>query len=551
MRLLRGALVLVLLAVLAVAIQQTLLWLGMGGDSGDSQVRPLDNEDEEIALIEPATSIDDWGRIVTAARLIELDWPKYNPTLPALRVGLTEAFPTLTTDVPEIVFSFVDFPANQLRVRWYKISGEHDAGSWVRKLRAREHPPLAILGGGTSDRAVRLARALQKTYPDPEESSPVLLITTATADRTAKDDPLIEIYPERSFRFSFTNQKMVAALLEFAQRRKYPKEAKEWGAGNLWCNQAMEFSAPAEGISMHAISWQDERYSTDMSALFENEFPRRFPQGKFSNEGSIPSGVGGFFHPAPPEQIMVQTFLTRPTPIAPHSFLVLPTQTVRMRRFLINLRQRSEKDARNLVVLNGDGVTFHSIYRDRDVMWNVLDLPYSLVFFAHRNPIDRHAGFREKSDDRSQTPDAFPPRGTSGTHDLLLYRDVFEALLYAGYDRGRWIGDAVRLRDRLRATCWYHPPLNRIQEDPPRVCNSEVHAVDPKHRPLFDAAGNRRSRTGEHIVWLKPSFTEDRVDLRSTISVWTIDPDLEEGIWQLSHAFPAYYNQSRLEGGQP
>ena len=77
------------------------------------------------------------------------------------------------------------------------------------------------------------------------------------------------------------------------------------------------------------------------------------------------------------------------TPVTPNSFLVLPTQTVRMRRFLINLQRRSPAVARNLVVLNGDAISFDAIFRDRDVAWNILDVPYSLVFFSHRNPIDR------------------------------------------------------------------------------------------------------------------------------------------------------------------
>src|SRR6185369_1122029 len=126
---------------------------------------------------------------VAAAELVEKEWRSFNSNLPALSVATSEAFPPLTTEVPEIAFSFANNPRQSLRLRWYKISGEHDAASWIAKLQARHRPPLAIIGGATSDRAVRLARAMRDAYPDPEERSPLLLITTATAEKTAKGRP--------------------------------------------------------------------------------------------------------------------------------------------------------------------------------------------------------------------------------------------------------------------------------------------------------------------------------------------------------------------------
>jgi len=562
MRLFRWALVAILVVVLGVAIQQTLLWLGMWGSMSESQVKPLDDGDQEIALIEPATSSDDWGRLVTAAQLLEADWQRINPTLPSLKViAGKNAFPPLTTEVPEIAIALGDSPRQHLRLRWYKISGEHDAASWVQKLHARARPPLAIIGGGTSDRAVRLARALQKTYENPDQPSPLFLITTATAEKTGSGKSLIGLYPQRTFRFSFTNRKMVEALLQFVQRRQFPDDANEWGAGNLWANKFVDPQPLAGALTgairgtpfvqphiMHAVAWQDERYSLDMHDLFDKEFKKRFPLGEFSDEGTIPSGFGGFSHPAPQEQATIATILARPTPIAPNSFLVLPTQTVRMRRVLINLRQRSPQDARNLVILNGDAIGFNAIYRDRDVLWNVLDLPYSLVFFSHRNPIDRAAGFRGPFDKKSATP-VFPTQSATGTQDVLLYRDLLEAFLYAAHDSGHWLSDPIRVRERMKLTCWYHPIAKNAKDDLPRVCNPEVHPLDAEHRRLFDADGNRQSQTGEHIIWLKPSFSEDRVDLKSTISVWAIRPDRNGGVWYLpdGNAFPAFYNQ----GDQP
>lgn len=523
MRLFRWALLTVLFIILGMAIYQTMLWFGVWGDLNEPQVKTLDDGDQEIALIEPATSTDDWGRLVTAVKLLELDWAKVNPSLPPLRVNLDGAFPSLTADVSEIALSLSDAAHPRLRIRWYKITGEHDAASWIRKLQARKRAPLAMIGGATSDRAVRLAQALQAAYPNPEHPSPVFLITTATSEKTADEKPLIAEYKDRSFRFSFTNKKMVEAILKFVQQTP-----------DLWVTKT-----PDDGnVKMHAVVWDDERYSHDLAELFDSEFPTYYPAGRFIPEGTIRQAVGDFFRPAPQEQDMVGTLLAEQ--ITPHSFLVLPTQTVRMRRFLINLWQRSPKDARNLVILNGDAISFNSVYRDRDVVWNILDLPYSMVFFSHRNPIDAAAGFT--NDEREAVPGAFPQKTTTGTHDVLLNRDILEAVLYAAYDaQAALTNDPLKFREALRDTCWRRP-----NGDTPRVGNTRLHKEDAKPMPFFTDKGNRRRDTGEHIVWVKPKFTEDRVDLTSQISVWSMIPDTKGIQWRLVEPpFAAKYNQNR------
>lgn len=546
MRFLRYALLTSLIVIIVVAVYQSVIWLGIWGTVGGSPVKPLLDGDQEIALIEPATSTDEWGRLVTALKLLELDWPKINPKLPALRIDLDAAFPQRTAEVPEITFALGDVP-QRLRLRWYKITGEHDSASWVGKLNARNRAPLAIIGGGTSDRAAKLAANLNAAYDDPALPAPVFLITTATAEKTTHAESLINVYRQRSFRFSFTNQKMVEALLAFVAHREFPDSEKEW-AQHLWVSKP-DPAAPANGTpaAMFTVTWEDERYSQDMNELFQKEFEKAYPKAEFSPEGTIRYSVGGLFHPGPKEQVAVGTFLTRRTPVARQTLLVLPTQTARMRRFLIPLRLRSPADARNLVVLNGDAISFHAVYRDREVMWNILELPYSLVFFSHRNPIDREAGFRWTKEGR-QPANAFPQHTTTGTHDLLLYRDLFEAILYAAYDEDKLLGDSLVVRQRLQATCWRHPPRDRLPHDRARVCNPHVHTVDAPTQ-FFDADGNRRSRTGEHIVWVKPSFTEDIVDMVSKISVWSIEPSANGGAWQLVEggATNATYYQPRTE----
>ena len=86
----------------------------------------------------------------------------------------------------------------------------------------------------TSDRAVHQGGLLSKHLADWQGKPPLFLITTATADRhyrgdyrpggtpedslTRKNWPkVMEVYKDRSFRFSFTNTRMAEAVMEFVQ----------------------------------------------------------------------------------------------------------------------------------------------------------------------------------------------------------------------------------------------------------------------------------------------------------------------------------------------
>src|SRR5207237_1144267 len=101
------------------------------------------------------------------------DWPR-------LWVDDHRAFLEQTTAVPEVVLG-IEGTSARLHIRWYKLTSATDSGFWVRRLAARQVPPLAFIGGGTSDRAVELAQALadEKGW---HGLAPLLLITTATAN---------------------------------------------------------------------------------------------------------------------------------------------------------------------------------------------------------------------------------------------------------------------------------------------------------------------------------------------------------------------------------
>src|SRR5207249_2608992 len=133
-----------------------------------------------------------------------------------------------------------------------------------------------------------------------------------------------------------------------------------------------------------------------------------------------------------------------------------------------------------------------------------------------------------------------------GTHDILLYRDILEALLYAVADQGKLVGDPLQVRERLGATVWSQPPLARAQEEQPRLRNRLVHEPTGESRKFFSTLGNRRRDTGEHIVWVKPNFIDDnRVDNTSKISVWSMVPNSNGDSWKQVESFDVKYNQNR------
>jgi hypothetical protein len=160
-----------------------------------------------------------------------------------------------------------------------------------------------------------------------------------------------------------------------------------------------------------------------------------------------------------------------------------------------------------IVVATGDAISFNTVYRDRQVAWNIQDLPFPLVFFCHRNPIDADAGFRagsgaaEDEDERNSTAE-------TGTEDVLLFGDIVEALVQAAVPRdGTACANAAELAERLGEA--------RLEED--RIVSGLAGI------PLFNRAGQRQSGTGEHVVCLKPMWHEDfgdRLLPRATIEIW-------------------------------
>jgi len=510
-------------------------------------VRPVPPGSRELAWIAPATSGETWERLVAALTQLERDWPTLHDGA-TLDIDLDRAFLALTADVPEIGIRVGGGDAT-LWIRWYKLSGENDSRQWIGSLQKRGTPPLAVIGGETTDRALALAEALQEMRDAWQGSAPLFCITTATAERyfpRGKTGPagahdqlpkLMSVYPGRSFRFAFTNSRMVEAVLDFVRQTpqvwllKHSEPAAFAalaGAGDAWTSLGvLAASGHLQPYYVYTIAWSDDTYSKDLAEIFSREFDQQFQGGKPINvyDGPIPYGVGDYFQANPRERLAIDLFLVNRAGLKDEQhLLVLPAGVQRARRFLRTLCQRAPLETRNLVVVNGDAISFNTIYRDRDVAWNILDMPVPLVFFSHRNPISAGGGFEPRS-------------SPTGTQDLLLHRDIIEALLHAAHEQGRPLDDAEQVVRRLHGLHWL-----RGRVTPAQTAGAQAAGA----RAFFDTEGNRASGTGEHVVWLQPRFDGTLILSQAKITVWRV----VDGAWRLAGTpLDVYYNRSMPAAG--
>ncbi len=171
-------------------------------------------------------------------------------------------------------------------------------------------------------------------------------------------------------------------------------------------------------------------------------------------------------------------------------------------------------------MLTGDSIGFDSLFRDRVTSWNVQDLPASLLSFAHRDPVDVTSGFRP-------VPSGDDPTAATGTHDVLLYRDILEGVLLACSDGKAFARSGDEFHNRVADLRWFRSHVTN----------------DPQNRQLFAADGDRHVRTGERIVWLKPLFDGSRVLPQAELTVWWIPRD-EGSDWRVSRDLVVSYNGS-------
>jgi len=505
---------------------------------------PVRAGEHEIVWLYPATNAASWERFVAAVRrAVE----RLRRDRPGVQADDQSAFPQQTAAVPEVSLSG-DGLGPRFIFRWYKLTGAWKTCDWIEALLARQPPPLAIIGGNSSDSAYELATCLNRNAAKlPAQHRPLLLLTNATADKVApytEDEvnrmaseetatvPMTQLYPGRTFRFCFTNKQMAAAVSDFI-----------WGCDDLRPDKDPVYMA----------QWNDDSYSRDLIDGFGTAL-RQVMARDLANQWTwmvnqllfnFPPGLAGGIFPEqrlptdPNEERSASTFCLGIPPAlhridssvgsfdTPNRYeakvagemldallfqaqyrplLIVAGQTQPSRRFLRGLVRGMPSLSKRvqIVVATGDAIAFNTVYRDRDVAWNIQDLPFALVFFCHRNPIDAAAGFRAGSGKDS----ARDSTAETGTEDVLLFGDIVEALVQAGAPvMGAPCVDAAELTERLVEVQW----------------NDDRIGPGSAGVPLFDREGQRRNGTGEHVVCLQPLWNEDFKDRLlpcATLSVW-------------------------------
>lgn len=497
-------------------------WQGL--PSYEAAPLPVPDGDQEVVWLNIATNVVAWERFVAAVHML-VEHSQFGVT----SVDDSNAFPNQTTAVPELAVGVGD-SKSRLRFRWYKLTGDLDAERWMQALERRRPAPLAIIGGGSSDRARDLAQELQNRR-NRFTSAPVLIVTTATADKVDLTErpghDLMQIYSDRSFRFCYTDRQMAQAVVDFVWSQPDLRPDMEpiylvnWGddpySKDLFDRFREVLSGEGYGDALRTQltaqaaarqwAWLGSRLASggtppalELEGIRgEDSHARREPFWS----ASIPYCIGAFSHPnrweSESAEFLVDELTRHPAQRRP--LLVLPAMPQPARRFLRALLRTAAPSASRFVVATGDAIDFNTVYRDRRLGWNIQDLPFPLVFFCHRNPVDPVAFVPDEPSGSQTTAGA---TGTStGTQDLLLYRDIAATVISSAFHGNRLLPDADALRENLHA------------------------ATQADGRSRFDPNGNPLGGVGEHIVSLRPVRAGDRVLPRAVMQVWTRTADSE------------------------
>ena len=545
---------------------------GLFGTPRASRPKTVPHGDQEIAYILPATSGSSWERFVAGVQRVKKRWP-------GLLVDDSNAFPEQSAAVPEVSLGFSGSPG-RLWIRWYKMSSDAGIDKWVAELAQRDPAPLAVIGGGTSDRARDLAMAMQAKRETWRGSAPLLLITTATADNIDIIPPqqLITLYEGRSYRFCFTNSQMAEAIWDFVWTQDdlrpfsrpnpiMPTGLSEGMGGNLsdderaatllagglgqaiggdiWgCSPRLLWGCPQpHPFLVHIVEWMDDPYSRDLAFQFRSLFA--LPEGPIlpSNSLSVPYSVGGFSTPNPREAQVVRKLIDVIPPYPDERFLlILPAADKPVRRVLRSLALSAPREVGNFVVVTGDSIPFTTLYRDRHINWNIQELPFPLVAFCHHNPV----AWGEPGPKDPNAPDHPEQHYQIGTDEELLNADIVKLLLEAGF--------RVDPPPRRTTSALVMPKAEEPTVGPPvppsLVNNADDLNAEVKQRRTgyFDPDGNRRGGSGEYVVCLRPQLQAGRVMPVATVEVWkrqTFRPGLAS--WQQIRKFAMEYTDGQRE----
>ncbi len=486
--------------------------------SDPTQPLAVPSGDQEIAWIQPATGSSAWERFVTGVLRLSYEWPD-------LQVDDSRAFSDETTAVPEIVLAFKN-ASGRLRVRWYKLSKGANAGDWIKRLAQRAPAPLVVVGGGTSDRAYDLARAMSE-QKDWRGEQPVLFLTTATAstivDPSAEPVNLMDVYAARTFRMCYTNAQIARAVVEFVWSQP---DLRPFGDPVPLLSAVGATSVPnmLSLLGLHceldvpivsALEWDDDPYSIDLSKQFHEVLhDPRWGHVLVRETRGIPFSVGGQYDPNRWEAEAVDHLLAglASAPLE-RQLLVLPTSAAPARRVLRSITAALPLVGRNLVAVTGDSISLNNIYRDADIGWNMRAIPVPLVSFAHQNPVawDEPAPEEDQSwamdpvvrttVDRNSPAYVAPP---TNTDELLQHRDMTRLIIVTAYGLKR---NSM-------------PSLTKSSTELANYLRAENPAV-------FAANGDRISGRGEYVLCLRPHFSDSesaatsRIFSTASLEVWT------------------------------
>lgn len=524
---------LVVLFVLVVA-SGGLIWARLAG-RGTRGPLPVTQGDREIAYIHAATSVSAWERFVTGVHRVGKDWPEFH-------VDDSRAFLEETTSTPELILS-IDGQQGRLLIRWYKLSRDANFADWADRLSRRDPAPIAVIGGGSSDRAVELARSLERQTVW-HGDRPLLFLTTATASTIADTDSpafvdLMQVYPGRSFRLCFTNEQIARAVVDFIMTQPDLTPlgdptpnllALAASDGLAWSTLiAVAASESATRPQVTALEWDDDPYSVDLSGQFHRVF-HEVGGGRIlvRETHGIPFSVGPQFIPNAWEAEVIEHLVpSLGASERGRQVLVLPTTAAPARRVLRAVTGALPLIGRSLVAVTGDSISLNNVYRDADVGWNVRSLAVPVVFFAHQNPVGWDWAAPEEDltwppgkVHKSPTPaslEGLPPSALAAptnTDEVLLHRDLVRLVVRAAYG----LSDV-------------HSPLGLT-----RSADELARRLRDRDPPYFGPNGDRVSGRGEFVLVLRPRFAEiadhgavGQVLPSATLEVWTRGDTREGG----------------------
>lgn len=539
--------------VLLLAGGVVLIWSGWWHGPAATRPLPVPDGDHEVAWVHTSTSGETWEDFVWGMKRTEM---KSSGAPSGIHVDVSAAYPAHTTAIPEIVVSREGF-AGKLHVRWYKVTNEATTDAWVKALAARNPPPLAMIGGWTSDRAKELAIAMAET--DWPGQKPVLLLSTATADSVYPDvenyspdyqpPKLIGLY-DRSFRFCFTNHQMAEAVVDFVLTdpslrpgpavlpglRAVPGAVSGGWAALPWLAPLLSptpgvpsfrnVEATTPGIPAFAVAWKDDPYSLDLAHQFREVFsaqgsvpgrPRLSVESNF-----IPFSVGRFARANPYEAQVVDHILADLPHRGERTILVIPTVTTPARRVMRALAQGTPGAARRLVAVTGDGIPVNALFRDGDLAWPVRAIPIPLVLFTHTDPFD----WDEPGDHVPPRGYELPPPSKPGdvknsTEDIQQFTTISAVLARGAFPDGD--GRVVEGADALVA---------------------HFRSLSPT---FFDPSGNRLTGSGEHVVVLRPTPRLEGVVTYpdAVLEVWTRQGGTQ---WNRIHSRPVVQTMRPHDG---